>query len=66
MILGYALQWLLEEVPNDPLSEQKLAFMDLYLDDPNERALFNLCSSAPPSRSRRIFRHGGEWPERGG
>jgi hypothetical protein len=43
MILGYAIQWLLEEVPNDPLSEQILAFVDLYLDDPRERALFNLC-----------------------
>jgi hypothetical protein len=43
MILGYAVQWLLEEVPNGPLSEQILAFIDLYLDDPRERALFNLC-----------------------
>jgi hypothetical protein len=42
IILGDAIQWLLEEVPENILSKQILEFLDMYLDDANERALFNL------------------------
>lgn len=43
IILGNTILSLLEEAPEADLSKQVLAFLDVYLDDPNERALFNLC-----------------------
>jgi hypothetical protein len=43
IILGDAILWLLKEAPEDELSKQVLAFLDVYLNDPNERALLNLC-----------------------
>lgn len=43
LVMGYALLWLLEEFPEDSVSKQVLAFLDAYLDEPRERALFNFC-----------------------
>ena len=43
LVMGYALLWLLEELPEHMLSKQVLMFLDAYLDEAGERALFNLC-----------------------
>jgi hypothetical protein len=43
VILGEAMLYgLLDEHPENELSKYVLGFMDVYLDDPHERALFNL------------------------
>ena len=41
LILGDAILWLLEEFPDYILSKQILEFLDVYLGDANDRALFN-------------------------
>ncbi len=44
IVIGSELMWLLDECPDDPLTRQVLKFLDQYLDEPEERALFKLCS----------------------
>lgn len=43
LILSESFLWLLDEYPEHSFTKQVLRFLDVVLNEPEERALFNLC-----------------------